>query len=358
MGAISPAQPPSARSVATPPHVSEDRTVSDTTSVHSSHTLHSLSGPVLHPELHEPGLSASIIETVSTWFDEGAPTKSFVVGELALAYNPTADLTPGPDRIRLDNFPILEKVAANPNFVTEAPSTMMSLKGKEKEIREDEKTGEYNISLPAIARSAPTVAFKYQVHLDPSNLSSYSPVIFTPVWDLQETQASVIIHYTLNKLFTSLQSLTLRNVIVTVNLDLSPDEEPTNPPREVARATQALMHPNTGATFRRKLSAVAWKMPELELQAGEVGRFLARFTTTVAGPRKGKVEAKFEVRNSGTETRLGVSAATPGPTPQKEIDPFADEIPGIGGAEPKPNLKAWKEVPVSRKLVAGKYVSS
>lgn len=351
MAPVSP-QPPT--NVTAPSNASEDRAISDTTSVHSSHTLHSLAGPILHPELHGPGLNASIIETVSSWFTEGAPTKSFVVGELALAYNPTGDSTPGPERVRLDNFQILEKVAANPNFVHDA----QSLKGKEKEKEtssDDEKTGEYNVTLPAITRSAPTVAFKYQVHLDPSNLSSYSPVIFKPTWNLEERQASVIINYSLNPSFTLLETFTLKNLILTVNLDLTPDET-ADPPREVARATQAVMYPNAGATFRRKLSAVVWKIPEFEVKATEEGKFLARFSTAVSWPRKGKVEAKFEVSTSSTESRLGLSACATPTTEQKEIDPFADDIPGTAGAEPKPNLKAWKEVPVSRKLVAGKYV--
>jgi hypothetical protein len=354
--AMVPVSPQPPTSAASHPNNSEDRAVSDTTSVHSSHTLHSLAGPILHPELHEPGLSASIIETVSAWFTEGNPTKSFVVGELALAYNPTGDSTPGPERIRLDNFQILEKVAANPHFITEAAAPQ-SVKGKEKETSDDEKTGEYNITLSSIPRSVPILAFKYQVHMDPSNLSSYSPVIFTPTWNLEELQASVIVNYSLNPSFTSLKSLTLKNLIITVNLDLSPDES-ADPPREVARATRAVMYPNAGGTFRRKLSAVVWKMPELEVQAGGDGKFLARFSTAVSWPRKGKVEAKFEVRTSSTEARLCLSACAGPSAEQKEIDPFADEIPGTPGAEPKPNIKAWKEVPVSRKLVAGKYVSS
>lgn len=310
----------------------------------------------MHPNLHEPGLNASIVETVSSWFSDGAATKSFVVGELALAYNPTGDPSPETERVRLDNFQILEKVAANPHFVTEA-SPAQSLKAKDKETSDYEKTGEYNIALPIITRPSPTVAFKYQVHLDKSELSSYSPVIFTPTWNLEEFQASVIVSYALNPSFTSLDSFTLKNLVLTVNLDLSPDET-SDHPREIARATQAVMYPNVGATFRRKQSAAVWKIPDFEVKSGTDGKFLARFTTAASWPRKGKVEAKFEVNTSNNEARLGLSACAAPTTAQKEIDPFADEIPGTVGAEPKPNLTAWKDVSVSRKLVAGKYVSS
>lgn len=315
-----------------------------------------MSAPVTHPDLHEPGLNASIVETVSAWFSDGAATKSFVVGELALAYNATGDPAPESERVRLDNFQILEKVAANPHFVTEA-SPMQSVKGKEREGSEDEKTGEYNVALSLITRPTPTVAFKYQVHLDSSNLSSYSPVIFTPTWNLEEFQASVIIAYAVNPSFTSLGSFTLKNLVLTVDLDLSPDET-ADSPREVARATQAVMYPNAGAAFRRKQSAAVWKIPDFEVKAGSDGKFLARFSTAASWPRKGKVEAKFEVTTSSNEARLGMSACTAPTTEQKEIDPFADEIPGTVQAEPKPNLTAWKGVPLSRKLTTGKYVSS
>jgi hypothetical protein len=314
----------------------------------------------LHPELHDPGLNASIIETVSAWFSEGAVSRSFVVGEVALAYNPAGESLSGNNLIRLDNFPVLEKVAANPNFVTEASTN--SISDKAKDASDEDKKGEYMVSLSSIIRSVPMVAFKYQVHLDPSDLSIYSPVIFTPSWNLEETQASVIITYTLNPSFTSpalLTSITLKNLILTVNLDLSPTDEVTKQPRDVARATGAAMYPNTGASFRRKLSAVVWKVPELEVKGSVAGKFLARFATATPWPRKGKVEAKFELRIVDPGNRLGISVYTDMTAEeQKEIDPFADDIPETPGTEPKTPAKAWKEVPTSRKLVAGKYIAA
>ncbi|KAL1969485.1 hypothetical protein VTN77DRAFT_8923 [Rasamsonia byssochlamydoides] len=346
---ISPALPSKPSVPAAHSTIPEDRALSDTTSIHSSHTLHSISGPVSHPELHEPGLNASIIETVNAWFSEGTVTRSFVVGELALAFNPTGSENPQSSTVRLNNFPVLEKVAANPHFVTEA-----SVSGK----NDDEKRGEYNVSLSSISRSVPTVAFKYQVHLDPSNLSLYSPIIFKPAWNLEEFQASVIIPYVLNPAFVSatpLQSIILKNVVITVNLDLSPEDEVTKQPREVARATGAVMYPNTGASFRRKHSAVVWKLPELEVKAGVEDKFLVRFTTATSWPRKGKVEAKFEYQTTDTSSRLGISVASDAEEEQQqELDPFADEM----AATAADSGRTWKEVPTVRKLVAGKYVAT
>lgn len=326
--------------------IPEDRAMSDTTSVHSSHTLHSISGPVSHPELHEPGLHASIIETVNAWFEDSNASRSFVVGELALAYNHADDANAQDQVVRLNNFAILEKVAANPHFVTEVSKT------------DEEKRGEYNISLTSISRPIPTVAFKYQVHLAPPHLSSYSPVLFKPIWNLEEFQASVMIPYVVNPAFvtsTPMESIVLKNVVITVNLDLSPEDEVTKQPREVVRASGAVMYPNIGAAFRRKHSAVVWKFPELVVKVGSDEKLLARFATAASWPRKGKVEAKFEYHTSDASSRLGISVAeNQDPQQQADKDPFADEgassITSVG--------RTWKEVPTLRKLVAGKYVAS
>jgi hypothetical protein len=305
--------------------------MSDTTSVRSGHTMQ---GPVpsVHPDLYEPGLNASIIETVSAWFSEGTVTKSSVVGELALAHNPTPGAPVESLRIRLDNFPVLEKVAANPHFVHE---------------NTDENRGQYEVQLASISRPMPTVAFKYQVHLD--DPSAYCPVIFKSAWNLQDTTASAIIFYSLNSSFVSqtTEPIVLKNVVLTVGLDITPNES-----GPVASATSAVMHPNQGATFRRKNSTVTWRIPELALNApAEDGKFLVRFSTSTSGPRKGNVEAKFELSTATAGSRLGVSRAVTDASP-KEIDPFADE------AAQRAASTVWQEVPTARKLVSGKYVAA
>ncbi|EPS25275.1 hypothetical protein PDE_00208 [Penicillium oxalicum 114-2] len=337
--------PSSPRHAASPTNTIDDHAMSDTTSVRSGHTAHSL-GPSIHPELHEPGLNASIIETVSAWLFEGKVTKSSVVGELALANNPQPGHSVGKVLIRLDNFASLEKVAANPHFVHESNGEGI-----------EDKRGEYEIQLGSISRSMPTVAFKYQVHIDPMNPSAYSPVIFKPAWNIEENQASAIIFYSLNPSFISASagSITLKNVALTVALDVAPEDEVTKQPREsVAHAASAVMYPNSGAVFRRKTSSVIWKIPELEVKApgsgGEDGKFLVRFTTTTPGPRKGNVEARFEFTNTETGSRLGISRA-PAQASESEVDPFADS-----GKLPSPS--PWESVPTTRKLVAGKYVSA
>ncbi|KAJ5091481.1 hypothetical protein NUU61_006351 [Penicillium alfredii] len=340
------------RHTASPSNATEDQTVSDTTSIRSGHTLHG-PGPAMHPELHEPGLNASIIETVNAWFSEGTVTKSFVVGELALVHNATPSVTTDNLRVRLDNFQVLEKVAANPHFVQET-------------IKEstDDKRGEYDIKLDSISRPMPTVAFKYQIHLDAASPSAYCPVIFKPAWNLEEMQASAIIFYSLNPSFVSpsVESITIRNLVLTVGLDTAAEDEATKQPRDsVAHAASAVMYPNAGAAFRRKHSLVTWRVPELEVKApgtsGAEGKFLVRFATATPGPRKGNVEAKFELRTTETGARLGISRAVLD-SAQKEVDPFADNGSPQAREAQQSAATAWQEVPTARKLVTGKYVSS
>jgi F-BAR domain only protein len=309
----------------TPGTIPEDHAVSDSTSIHSSH---SLVGLAQHPELHNPGLNASIVETVSTWFSEGQIIKSFVVGEIAFAYNATSDFPdPSTDTIRLENFQHLEKVAANPAFVT----PVVSQKSKEPAGAED-RSGEYSVNLSPIKRAAPTVALKYQLHLDPENLSTYSPVLFTPAWQIQDTQASVIIIYAINPTFTkSSSSITLKNVVITVALDATADS---------GKATSAMMSPTTGASFKRKQSLVVWKLPELIIDP-EQKKLLARFITTGLPPKAGNVEARWELPGdigSGLDVSMLVGESS---------DPFADETATA--------TRSWNTVPSTKKLISGRY---
>ena len=323
--------------------IAEDQAMSDTTSIRSSHTQRSLSGFAPHPELHEPGLNASIIETVNMWFSDGSAPKSLVVGELALAYIPSSLKTLSRKvRVRLDNFEVLEKVACNPYFVAEASAPE----------DKDEKKGEYTVQLPNISRSTPSVAFKYQVHADQASASLYCPVVFKPAWNIEETQASVIVQYSLDPSFVSTlaspSSITVKNLVLTVGLDISAETGG-------AHAASAVMYPTTGAAFRRKQSSVLWKIPELEIKPDAGGKFLVRFTTSAAGksPRKGKVEAKFEVEipnNAGK--RLAVYAASEQEAEQKGSDPFADEP-----AEARPTGATWDSIPTVHRLVVRDHIA-
>jgi hypothetical protein len=321
------------RQPSTPGTIPEDRPISDTASLHSSH---SLANVAQHPTMEAPGLNASIIETVSTWFREGSINKSFVVGEVALAMNglPEDDT----ETIRLSNFQILEKVAANPTFV----HTAVSDKVTEKET----EAGQYTVDVNAIRKSTPTVALKYQIHLEADALAMYSPVLVTPAWQCEPGRVSVIVMYALNPTFigASPGEVVLKNVVISVSLDTT----------DGTKATSAMMSPQQGASFKRKAGAVVWRMSELKIGGREEEKLLVRFTTATPGdvlPNKGTVEAKWEYEQVGTATtrQLGVTRLVEAEAEAgEEADPFADESEAKSG-------RSWAEVSTRRKLVSGRY---
>ncbi|KAL9576736.1 MAG: hypothetical protein Q9212_006857, partial [Teloschistes hypoglaucus] len=88
---------------------------SDARSIRSAHSVTTSlaqTAAAKHPEMTEPGLNASVVETVSAWFSAGQVTRAVVIGELALAHNnnnPLSSNDNATETIRLENFPVLEK---------------------------------------------------------------------------------------------------------------------------------------------------------------------------------------------------------------------------------------------------------
>lgn len=298
----------------------------DNQSIRSAQSLNTVGqGSVKHPEMHRPGLNASIVETVSAWFTEGQLTKSVVIGELALVHNSPFDSAQrNTERIRLDNFPVLEKVAPNPIFVNQVHSS----------------SGEYTIDLSHVAKTS--VAFKYQVHLDQTMLAIHVPVILIPTWKVEATQASVILSYAFNHTFASaaLQSVTLQNVLVMINI-------------ENATATSCLSKPV--GHFIKEKNTIYWKLGDLTLdsQAKTLHKLLARFTTE-GEAKPGTVEARWEISGEGAGgigSGLGLSSAAD--AKEEGTNPFEDQ----GNLTRNVGTNVYKEVPITRRLVSGKYIT-
>lgn len=296
------------------PFATDDRaSASDTQSIRSGRSLASTTAvaPIRHPETHTPGLSSSIIETVSATFSAGQLTRGNITGELALAYtpNPSSTAASTTDTVRLDNFPILEKVAPNPAFVHD-------LLG--------DRRGEYTIDLPMLS-SKPNIAFKYQLHVPADDAATvagrHAPLIVTPSWRIEEKQTSVIVSYALNPAFAG-QDTTLHNVVLLLFLD--------------GRASTCQSRP--AGTFSREKSMIYWRFDELKLDAAP-SKALARFATDGTA-KQGRVEARWEMSlTPGVLGQgLGISRLEGGG------DPFAD-----GSGE-------WREVRGVRRAMAGSYV--
>ena len=307
---------------------------SDTTSIHSSR---SLAGPSQHVDLHESGLNASIVETVHAWFTESGISKSLVLGEVAFAYNAMASGETRSETVRVQHFERLDKVAANPIFMTQIKATGQALA--------EEHAGSYTVATSPIRRPSPMIGLKYQLHIDESNLGQYSPVLITPAWQVIEGQVSVIILYSLNPVFGT-QPLILRNAQISVNLDTSGEG--------TGRASSAMMAPPQGAVFRRKTSAVVWRHADFAVKP-EQERLLVRFMTEGGMPKKGSIELKFEII-SRTASGIGVEKLVLGGE-EKDSDPFADDTAG-SSARGSAEERRWEVIPTNAKLVSGRYTAS
>lgn len=298
----------------------------DAQSIRSSHSVNSMvNASIKHPDMHQPGLNASIVETVSAWFSQSEVIRAVVIGELALAHNPGGTSSPsGFEDIRLENFPVLEKVAPNPTFITQTQS----------------RSGDYSVNLSLISR--PTVAFKYQVHLEEPNLASHAPMVLAPVWKIEPTQTSVIVNYSFNPSFVSpmKRSVMLKNVTVIISI-------------ENAKALSCLSKPI--GTFSKEKSTIYWKLGDVYLDgyAESPQKLLARFNTE-SEAKPGNVEVRWEISGEdsigvGSGLSLSQVARSGG---NGGSDPFADEGTGVG------LMGAWKEVAVIKKIISGKYIAT
>jgi hypothetical protein len=309
---------------------------SDTYSIRSGRSLSSTgSTTIRHPEINEPGLNTSIVETVSAWFSNGTVTRAILLGELALVYNPPDLNDPfGSETIRLENFSALEKVAPNPAFIEQVP----------------DHAGQYTVNLSPITKTS--VAFKYQVHLAPDSIASHAPLLLKPAWKIEPTQTSVILNYSLNpafakKLPTGANSLTLSNVIIMVHLD------PT-----AAKATSCKAM--GGGSFARERNSVYWKLGEVTIARDGPAQILrARFLTD-GEAKAGNVEARWEIGSDQmTELGSGLSVSKLDTAPPKEeseeYDPFADDNT-LSASKELPEQK-WKDVYVMRKRRSGTYLA-
>ncbi|KAF2088501.1 hypothetical protein K490DRAFT_64553 [Saccharata proteae CBS 121410] len=307
-------------------NLGDDHAASDTQSIRSGRSLSSShSQTVRHPEMHEPGLNSSIVETVSTWFENGNITRAVVIGELAMAYNPIDLSAPfGSESIRLENFPVLEKVAPNPTFIDSVP----------------DRAGSYTVNLSSITKTQ--VAFKYQVHLDETNVATYAPLSLSPAWKVEPTQTSVILNYALNPGFAlnGRPSVTLSNVVLLIHLD-------------GARASHCQSKPV--GTFSREKALIYWRLGDVTISADQPTQQLrARFYTD-GEAKPGNVEARWDIvgehalpRGSGLSVSQMVQAGE-----EAEADPFADE--DAGPSEPS---VSWKNVALVKKITSGTYTAA
>lgn len=285
-----------------------------------------------HPDMHEPGLNASLVETVSAWFEQGNVTKALVIGQVALAFNPV-DISSGPfgtENIRLENFPVLEKVAPNPAFVEQVPDA----------------PGTYTVDLSRITKTS--VAFHYQVHLEGENLASFAPILLSPVWKSEPTQTSVLLNYGLNPKFNigDQTSITLQNVVLVLRLEPG------------SKATSCQSKP--AGTFSREKSLIYWRLGEVTFPRDQPAQTMRVRFFTEGEAKPGNSEARWEITGAHSlalGSGLAVSQVAPGESAkqeEKELDPFADAEESVPPpASPAPT---WKPVTSVKRISSGTYL--
>jgi len=287
----------------------------DTGSIRSGRSLTSTGSHGLkHHDLHQTGLNASVIETIGARFENGKAVSSSLIGEIALAYNPTDLSSPtGTENIRLENFASLEKVAPNPAFITQSP-----------------KEGEYSVNLSQLAKTQ--VAFKYQVRAD--DTGSQAPLLITPAFKIETSQASVIVSYSLNPAFNmhARESVTLSGVALALTL-------------EGSRATGCLSRP--AGTFNRERNLIFWQLGDITVKVGAAPeKLLARFATE-SEATSGHVDARWEITGENAQPLgSGLAVSMQSQSGGTGDDPFADDD-GL--------TSVWKGVQGAKKLVSGAY---
>ncbi|KKP06411.1 hypothetical protein THAR02_01462 [Trichoderma harzianum] len=323
----SPPRPPSSRPAAVAALASEASAASDTQSVRSGNSLGSAHPK--HPELTAPGLNASIIETVSVLFEGGMLKSTSVAGEIAFANNPTADADSAKthETIRINNFANLERIGPNRIFVHNASP---------------DQPDQFALDLSHISKTA--TAFSYRVFADESetpSLGQHAPLLINPAWKPQGDKLGLLLQYQLNPECKWTAPVTLHNVVFVVSYE--------------GRATGAQTKPS--GTHLKDKHLVYWRLGDVTLT--EVTQKIVCRIVGADGvePQPGHVEARWEYAVSGEDVvGSGISISRLEAVPSKdavESDPFADENP----ASSNPSLvePTWVDVPVTRKLVSGKY---
>ncbi|RFU73786.1 hypothetical protein TARUN_8470, partial [Trichoderma arundinaceum] len=324
----SPPRPPSSRPAAVAALASEASAASDTQSVRSGNSLGS--AHTKHPDLTGPGLNASIIETVSVLFEGGVLKSTSVAGEIAFANNPTgdADSAKTHETIRINNFANLERIGPNRIFVHNASP---------------DQPDQYALDVSHLSSKTST-AFSYRVFADesePHSLGRHAPLLLNPAWKPQGDKLGLLLQYQLNPECKWTAPVTLHNVVFVVSYD--------------GKATGAQTKPS--GTHLKDKHLVYWRLGDVTLT--DVAQKIVCRIVGAEGvePQPGHVEARWEYAVSGEDVvGSGISISRLETITSKdavESDPFADENP----ASSNPSLaeQAWVDVPITRKLVSGKY---
>ncbi|KAI0387906.1 Muniscin C-terminal mu homology domain-containing protein [Hypomontagnella monticulosa] len=301
---------------------------SDTQSIRSGNSLSSIVH-VKHPDMHEPGLNSSIMETVSATFENGEVRAVKVNGEIAFSYNPTdSSNLPGHLPIRINNFPALEVIGPNRIFVTNDTPTHPE---------------QFTLDLSHLHKTS--IGFSYRLHMESEATSAqHVPVLINPIWKPQGDKLGLLLQYNLNPAFkfaNAGSSVQVHNLVLFATYE--------------GKASGAQTKPS--GTHLKDKHLVYWRLGDVTLSPdADWQKIVCRIIGDQGvEPKPGAVEARWEVTPppgivEGGNT-VSVSRLEEGKGKEVELsedDPFADDTPA-------PEEAKWVDVSAVRKLVSGKY---
>jgi hypothetical protein len=311
---------------------------SDTQSVRSGNSLGGGNHPQ-HAQMTAPGLNSSIIESVSAVFEDGVIKSASITGEVAFVNNPSdsgdaksklmSTKSPslltylGYETIRINNFSALERIGPNRIFVQNSSP---------------DNHDQFNLDVSHLTKNA--TAFSYRVfseEADVSTLAEHAPLLLKPAWKPQGDKLGLLLQYQLNPASKITAPVSLHNVVIVAKYEGKSSGAQTKP---------------VGIHLKDK-HLVYWRIGDLTLTA-EPQKIVCRIIGSEGTePKPGHIEARWELTASGDQpvgSGISISRLDEGKGKGKEIsedDPFADDS---ASTEQK-----WVDVPVSRKLVSGKY---
>lgn len=313
---------------------------SDTQSVRSGNSLGSLVH-AKHPEMTGPGLHSSVIETVSAVFEDGNIRSASVAGEVAFVNNPSdSGETKGKlnlfsfredarltglehETIRINNFAALEWFGPNRIFVQNSSPDQQD-----------------QFSLDVLHLTKTATAFSYRVSAgDPetTSLGQHAPLQLVPVWKPQGEKLGLLLKYQLNPASKLTAPVTLHDVVFVVTY--------------AGQAAGVQTKPS--GTHLKDKHIVFWRVGDVTL-TGAPQKIVCRILGAEGvSPSPGHIEARWEYTASGEEvvgSGISISKLDEGKGKLKELsdeDPFADDSPA--------QEAQWVDVPITRKLVSGKY---
>ncbi|KAK8105657.1 hypothetical protein PG999_009016 [Apiospora kogelbergensis] len=341
-------KPPTTSALVSEPSVTG---TSDTQSIRSSNSLGN-HAHFKHPDLHEPGLCSSFMETVSATFERGNIKSAKISGEIAFSYNPEESVSPPskcsldaskpcPPRltnqahqtIRINNFPALESIGPNRIFVTNTAP---------------DQPDHFTLDLSHLRPSQPTVGFSYRLHVEEANPPlDHVPLIVSQAWKPQGDKLGLLLQYKLNPAFKfkSNDTITLHNVVIYATYE--------------GKASGAQTKPS-GIHLKDK-HLVYWRLGDVTLGVSQDWQKLVARIVGEGGiePQPGTVEARWEFVSEAASTQdvadITVSRLEESKGKEAELnddDPFADV-----GESTSTSGERWFDVPAARKLVSGKYES-